>query len=101
MSPIETQYDPQHPPHFPQAQQNDVAGPYQMPLGLEAYSESSLLDGSGHIFNFCLETPWAEKTRLESNVSDLRGFAAAETGLSFSLNLTILRKSSWWLLPGF
>jgi hypothetical protein len=35
---------------------------------LKTDSESLFLDGSGRIFNFCLASFWAEKTRLEDRV---------------------------------
>ncbi len=72
---------------LPQAQQNDVAGRFPLPFGLQTTyrifktdSESLFPDDSGHIFSCCLAPSWAKKTRLENGGTDPRGFAAAETG---------------------
>ncbi len=51
---------------------------------LKTDSESLFPDDSGHIFNFCLASSWAEKTRLENGGTDPRGFAALETGFCHS-----------------
>jgi hypothetical protein len=51
---------------------NWVLGRFPLPLGLRQRTDSeSLFPGSsGHIFNFCLAPPWAEKTQLESGDTD-------------------------------
>jgi hypothetical protein len=45
---------------------------------LKTYSESSFPGGSVHIFKFFLGQAWAEKTHLESEDTDPRGFTAAK-----------------------
>ncbi len=62
---------------------------------LKTYSESLFQGGSGHIFNFFLRPSWAEKTCLESHITDPRGFAAVKTGFYHSKTSRIRVLATW------
>ncbi len=57
---------------------------------LNPYLESSFPNNSGHIFNFCLWLPWAEKTGLEGSDFDPRGFPARDARVSRDIKQSLI-----------